>query len=105
MLDFGPRGWLAIDPEHLVGERSFDFVNIFTNPDLADPTRPVATTSGRFARRLEIVTEAAGLERDRLLHWILAWTGLSASWFLSDGDPLAAIDLHIAELAAAELDR
>jgi streptomycin 6-kinase len=50
------------------------------------------------------VTEAAGLERDRLLRWILAWTGLSAAWFLGDGASLA-IALRIAELAAAELDR
>jgi streptomycin 6-kinase len=105
VLDFGARGWLAIDPKHLVGERTFDFANIFTNPDLADPTRPVATDPGRFARRLEVVIEAAQLDRDRLLRWIIAWTGLSAAWFLGDGDPNAAIDLHIASLAAAELDR
>jgi streptomycin 6-kinase len=105
VLDFGKRGWLAIDLKHLVGERGFDFANIFTNPDLADPTRPVATEPGRFARRLEVVSEAAGLERQRLLRWILAWTGLPAAWFLGDGDPLAAIDLRVAELAAAELDR
>jgi len=105
VLDFGPRGWLAIDPKHLVGERSFDFANIFTNPDLADPTRPVATEPGRFARRLDIVVETTGLDRRRLLSWILAWTGLSAAWFLGDGDPLAEIDLTIAGFAAAELDR
>lgn len=105
VLDFGPRGWLAIDPKRLVGERGFDFANIFTNPDLADPARPVATEPGRFERRLEVVVAAAGLERRRLLQWILAWTGLSASWFLGDDDPLAAIDLRIAALAAAELDR
>jgi streptomycin 6-kinase len=36
----------------------------------------------------------------------LAWTGLSASWFLGDGDhQSAAIDLRVAEMAAAELDR
>jgi len=104
VLDFGVRGWLAIDPKRLVGERGFDFANIFTNPDLADPTRPVATEPGRFARRLEVVAEAARLERGRLLRWILAWTGLSAAWFLSDGDS-AEIDLRMAELAAAELDR
>ena len=104
VLDFGARGWLAIDPKRLVGERGFDFANIFTNPDLADPTRPVATEPGRFARRLEVVAEAARLERGRLLRWILAWTGLSAAWFFSDGDS-AAIDLRVAELAAAELDR
>jgi streptomycin 6-kinase len=105
VLDFGARGWLAIDPKRLIGERGFDFANIFTNPDLADPTRPVATEPGRFARRLEVVVEAAGLERRRLLSWILAWTGLSASWFLSEDDPLASIDLRIATLAAAQLDR
>jgi streptomycin 6-kinase len=41
VLDFGQRGWLAIDPKRLLGERGFDFANIFTNPDLADPSRPV----------------------------------------------------------------
>lgn len=104
VLDFGDRGWLAIDPKGLAGERSFDFANLFTNPDLADPSRPVATEPGRFSRRLEIVVEAAGVERTRLLRWILAWTGLSAAWFLEDGDS-PAIDLHVAALAAAELDR
>lgn len=105
VLDFGPRGWRAIDPHGLFGERGFDFANIFTNPDLSDPGQPVATEPGRFARRLKVVAEAAGLDRRRLLQWILAWTGLSAAWFLEDGDPLARIDLHVAELAAAELDR
>ena len=105
VLDFGTRGWLAIDPKGLLGERGFEFANIFTNPDLADPTRPVATEPGCFARRLEVVTEAAKLERQRLLRWILAWTGLSAAWSLGDNDPLAMIGLRIAELAAAELDR
>ncbi|KRW97628.1 aminoglycoside phosphotransferase family protein [Paracoccus sp. MKU1] len=105
VLDFRPHGWRAIDPHGLFGERGFDFANIFTNPDLSDPSQPVATEPGRFARRLKVVAEAAGLDRRRLLQWILAWTGLSAAWFLEDGDPLARIDLHVAELAAAELDR
>jgi streptomycin 6-kinase len=104
VLDFGVRGWLAIDPKGLLGERGFDFANIFTNPDLVDPTRPVATEPGHFVRRLEVVVDAARLERQRLLRWILAWTGLSAAWFLSDGDS-AVIGLRVAELAAAELDR
>lgn len=104
VLDFGPRGWLAIDPKGLIGERGFDFANIFTNPDLSDPTRPVATLPGRLERRLAVVTEAAVLEPRRLLRWILAWTGLSAAWFIADDDPLARIDLIIAECAAALLD-
>jgi len=105
VLDFGARGWLAINPKRLLGERGFDFANIFTNPDLAKPTHPVATMPGRFARRLELVTSAAGLERQRLLRWVLAWTGLSAAWFMSADDQLATIDLQVAALAIAELDR
>lgn len=104
VLDFGARGWLAIDPKRLLGERGFDFANIFTNPDLEDPSRPVAVRPERFAARLAIVAERTGIERRRLLEWILAWCGLSAAWFLGDGDP-ATIDLAVAALAAVELDR
>lgn len=104
ILDFGPRGWLAIDPKRLIGERAFDYANLFCNPDLSDLTRPVATRAGVFGRRLEIVCAQARLERRRMLEWILAWTGLSAVWFISDGEE-PETDLHIARLAAAELAR
>lgn len=105
ILDFGAEGWLAIDPQGLWGERGFDFANIFTNPDLSDPTRPVATRPGVFARRLDVISTAADLDRQRLVEWVLAWSGLSAAWFIADDDPMAEIDLHIASLAAAELAR
>ncbi|MBK4214454.1 APH(6) family putative aminoglycoside O-phosphotransferase [Paracoccus caeni] len=105
VLDFGPRGWLAIDPKRLIGDRAFDYASIFTNPDLSDPTRPVATLPGVFQRRLKLVSASADLPVRRLLEWVLAWTGLSAAWYLGDDDPMAEIDLHIANLAAVELDR
>jgi streptomycin 6-kinase len=99
ILDFGPRGWLAIDPKHLVGERAFDFVNILRNPD-----DQLALAPGRFSRQVTIVADAAGLDRTRLLKWTLAFTGLSAAWILGDGDQ-PDLDLAVAELAAAELGR
>lgn len=102
ILDFGERGWLAIDPKRLMGERGFDYANIFCNPDLSDLTRPVAARY--FDQRLAIVSETAGLERRRLLAWIVAWTGLSAAWYISDGHS-PDTDLKIAALALAELDR
>ena len=102
IIDFGTKGWLAIDPKGLVGERGFDYANIFTNPDLADPTKPVAIEPERFAQRVNIVSEIARIERQRLLMWIIAWCGLSSAWFLQEGD-CATIPLRIAELASAEL--
>ena len=102
ILDFGTRGWLAIDPKGLLGERGFDYANIFTNPDLAEPTRPVAIEPETFTQRVNIVSEIARIERQRLLMWIVAWCGLSSVWFLQEGDS-ATVPLRIAELAMAEL--
>ena len=99
ILDFGPRGWLAIDPKHRVGDRDFDFVNILRNPDAE-----TALSAGRFARQATVVAEAARLNRTRLLRWTLAFAGLSAAWILADGD-MPELDLAVAQLAAAELGR
>ncbi len=99
ILPFGERGWLAIDPKGLIGERGFDYANLFCNPDHA-----TATVPGRLAHQADVVAEAAGLERTRLLQWILAWAGLSAVWHLDDGtSPETAF--AVARLAEAELSR
>jgi streptomycin 6-kinase len=97
VLDFGGRGWLAIDPKGLRGERGFDYANLFCNPD-----RETATAPGRLRRQVAIVAEAAGVERQRLLQWILAWAGLSAAWCLGDG-VRPEIALRVANMAAEEL--
>lgn len=101
ILDFGDRGWLAIDPKRLGGERGFDYANLFCNPSHA-----IATTPGRLARRVDMVADAAHLDRKRLLNWILAWAGLSAVWLMEVGD-LAGIagQGRVAEIAAAEIDK
>lgn len=80
ILDFGEKGWLAIDPKGLIGERSFDYANLFCNPN-----RETAIAPGRLQRQVKVVSEAAGLEPKRLLQWIAAWAGLSSSWAIEDG--------------------
>ncbi|EYB66651.1 streptomycin 3-kinase [Deinococcus phoenicis] len=101
VLDGGERGWLAIDPHSLLGERGFDYANLFCNPDLTVATRP-----GRLARQVQVVGEAAGLERARLLQWVIAYAGLSAAWWLEDGSHDEAQPvLEVARIAAAELAR
>lgn len=97
VLDGGGRGWLAIDPKGLLGERGYDFANIFCNPDLA-----LAVAPGRLERQLGVVAEAAGLERERLLRWVLAYAGLSAAWTINEGgEPDVA--LPVAEIATGLL--
>ncbi len=85
VLDFGALGWLAIDPWGLVGERAYDYANIFPNPDLA------SITPDRIAARLAQIARAADLEPGRLRAWAHAHAGLSAAWHDHDGsDPAKA---------------
>ncbi|MNO55427.1 Aminoglycoside/hydroxyurea antibiotic resistance kinase [compost metagenome] len=98
VLDFGQAGWLAIDPKGLYGERGFDYANILCNPDEASALAPEY-----FARRIALIADASGIDRRRLLQWVLAWTGLSATWMLEDGaDPRSRLEL--AKLAASALN-
>jgi streptomycin 6-kinase len=95
VLDFGERGWLAIDPKGLVGDAEFDVCNVLCNP------HERALVPGRLARQFEVVVEATGFAPRRLRDWLLAWCALSSTWFLLDGDDERAESVaRIGELAA-----
>lgn len=97
ILDFGSRGWLAIDPKGLLGERGFDFANICCNPDMG-----IALQPGRLEHQVSILAEMAKLDRSRLIKWIIAYAGLSAAWHFEDGsNPEGA--LAIAKIALSIL--
>ena len=97
ILNFGERGWLAIDPKHVSGERGFDFANIFCNPD-----QDMALKPGRLMQQVSVVAESAQLEHHRLLQWILAYAGLSAAWSLEDGDS-TELALAVADIVSSVL--
>ncbi|MBM7829814.1 streptomycin 6-kinase [Agromyces cerinus] len=99
VLDFGERGWLAIDPKGLVGEAGFDYCNLLCNPSPERALRP-----GRLERQFDVVVEASGIEQARLARWLVAWCALSSTWFAIDDDPRrAASAAAIGERAASLL--
>ncbi|AVE03269.1 3'-kinase [Pseudomonas palleroniana] len=101
ILDFGARGWLAIDPKRVMGERGYDYANLICNPDLPTCNDPV-----RFTRQIDVIAQTAGLARPRLLQWVVAHAGLSAAWFLEDGErQRAEINLEVVHLAQSALAR
>jgi streptomycin 6-kinase len=103
ILDFGERGWLAVDPKRVIGERTFEYTILFCDPDLGLPHLTIARRPEIFAQRLSTVSQTARLETRRLLLWILAWAGLSAAWQIGDNlDP--GIELQVAEMALAALN-
>ncbi|WP_448809128.1 aminoglycoside phosphotransferase family protein [Agromyces bauzanensis] len=100
VLDFGDRGWLAIDPKGLLGEQAFDYCNLLCNP-----SHERALVPGRLERQFGVVVDASGLEPDRLARWLVAWCALSSTWFVIDDDPAHAESAAaIGERALALLD-
>ncbi|MEU5938832.1 aminoglycoside phosphotransferase family protein [Micromonospora sp. NPDC047548] len=59
--------WLVIDPKPLVGEREFAVVPIVRGPELGHSPAAVR-------RRLDRITGALGLDRERVLGWTIGQT-------------------------------
>jgi streptomycin 6-kinase len=76
------RGWLAIDPKGVVGERAYECGALLRNP---------TDDAARFAdpaiidRRIRIICERLGLDRARVVGWCFAQAMLSAVWAVQDG--------------------
>ncbi len=85
--------WLAIDPKGIVGEREFEVCALLGNPD-----RPL--TAPMLARRLDILADELGLDRQRLLGWGTAHAVLSAWWMVEDHGSVPEDALDFAELMA-----
>ena len=94
VLDAGERGWLAIDPKPLVGDPAFDAGSLLRDRRWA---LGEADDLRRLRRRLDILAETTGYDRERLRLWgvvhALAW-GVS-------GGKLEADMVRCAELLAA----
>jgi len=97
IVDSGNGEWVAIDPKALLGERGFDFANLFCNP-----TPEIALSEARLNRQVKMVAGEAGLDVKRLLQWMVAWAGLCAAWTLDDGED-AHVQITVAKNALKKL--
>jgi streptomycin 6-kinase len=94
------RGWLAIDPKGLVGERAYEVGAPLRNP----VSRPECSLApGATERRARQLSGSLGLDCERVLGWTFAQAVLAALWELEDDGRLTA-GVHWVELANA-IDR
>lgn len=72
------RGWLIIDPKGVMGPAGYEVGPLLMNPwsTFLDGTNPRLATK----RRIDILHEHLGFERERILEWGLAHAVLSAWW-------------------------
>jgi streptomycin 6-kinase len=88
------RGWLAIDPKGIYGERTYDAANMLYNPNDA-----VSEDETRLFRTAGILAKALNLDSQRYLKFAYAYGCLSAAWSLEGDDAEgAASTLKIAAM-------
>ena len=90
--------WLAVDPQGVVGEPAFEAAALLRNP-LAH-VRNWPDLAPRTARRLDILAERTGLDRQRLAGWALAGAVLSAWWNVEDHGRFDPTELRLAQALA-----
>ena len=75
-------GWRAIDPKPLVGDPAFDAASLLR--DRRDSLRDDPRAERRVRRRLDLLSEALELDRERMRLWgiahALAWGVSDDSW-------------------------
>lgn len=74
--------WILIDPKGVIGERAFEIGSFLYNPIPELGSHP--NLPHLLERRLAILGELTGLERDRLTAWSFCRAVLSAIWSLED---------------------
>ena len=84
LLSSGDAEWLAIDPKGRLGERAYEVAALVRNP-LADLLR-TADLRARLTRRVDVLSEALQLERERILGWSFVMAVVAACWALEDRD-------------------
>lgn len=91
--------WLAVDPKGLVGEPAYEVGALLRNPlpRLLRWPRPERVTE----RRIALLSEELGLERERVRGWGLAQAVLSAWWSIEDTGESGEFGFAAAEIIAA----
>lgn len=86
------RGWLAIDPKPLVGERAFDVASLLR--DRRDTLLGGPAPGRVVRRRLDLLSSELSLERERVRGWGIVH---ALAWGLADDE------VHRSNIACAEL--
>jgi len=84
------RGWLVIDPKGVIGPVGYEVGPLMINPwnSILDGSKPARSLIEGFQamtkRRVSILSERLGWEREKILNWATAHAVLSTWWSIED---------------------
>lgn len=78
------RGWLAIDPKGLIGEREYEAGVYILNPYKRFKENETLVNHKFFAKRIELISRALNFDKQRIAGWAFIKQILSLIWSLQD---------------------
>lgn len=96
VLSSNRASWLAIDPKGLVGEPCYEVGAVLRNrvDELYESHDPVRA----MRKRVEVLAELVGFDRERVRQWALAQAILSEIWTADNTGRANEVDLRAARL-------
>jgi streptomycin 6-kinase len=89
--------WLCIDPKGVAGERAYEPSPLFYNPDGEWPAS--VDIARALSRRVDVISERAGLDRQRVIGWAVVQGVVSSAWRHEDAGAGWPRCERVAELA------
>ena len=77
------RGWVAIDPQPLIGERAYDFANSFFNP-ITNPSEAISKET--LSKRAHLISLHLNEPKEKILEYAFVHGALSSTWQKEDGE-------------------
>lgn len=76
------RGWLAVDPQGVIGEPAYEMGAFLRNP--IDQLAEQPDLAARSRQRVELLSTLTGIDNQRIIGWGAAQAVLSAIWAWED---------------------
>ncbi len=90
------RGWLAIDPKGVIGEREFESASFIYNPYKQFSENQELITEKFFSHRIELIAAALRFDKHRITHWAFVKSVSSQIWSIQDFNREDKVSIKIA---------
>lgn len=90
------RGWLAIDPKGVIGEREYECASFIFNPYKQFTENEDLISEEFFANRIELIAAALRFDKKRITQWAFVKSVSSLIWRIQDTNKVDKISIKIA---------
>lgn len=80
------RGWLAIDPKGIIGERTYEVANTLCNPDKMPN---IVHNMERMQRQADVLASILELDKKRILAFAFVHSCISMCWSIEDNQDIS----------------